>query len=283
MGELKRKMKMDMELKGLSLRTIQTYLSWMKKYTLHYGRSPKDLGDEEIRNYLHFLLKEKKAAQASITQAYSALKFFYQTTLGRSWHGEKIPRSKVPKKLPVVLSKEEVQEIFSSTLNLKHLAIFMTIYSGGLRISEATHLKPEDIDSKRMSIKVRGKGDKERYTLLGDKTLDILRTYWKECRPSQWLFATKLSDQPISTSSVQRAFKSSLRKAGIKKKASIHTLRHSFATHLLESGVDLIYIQRLLGHTSARTTAIYLHVTRKGVARITSPIDLLEDTDRPIQ
>lgn len=281
MGELGRKMKMDMELKGLSLRTIETYLSWMKKFTRHYGRSPEKLGDDDIRDYLHFLLKEKKVSQASINQAYSALKFFYQTTLGRSWQGERIPRSKVPKKLPVVLSKEEVQEIFSSTANLKHLAIFMTIYSGGLRISEATHLKSEDIDSKRMGIKVRGKGGKERYTLLGEKALEILRAYWKECRPCQWLFASKISGQPISTSSVQRAFKSSLHKAGVKKKASIHTLRHSFATHLLESGVDIIYIQRLLGHTSAKTTAIYLHVTRKGVARIKSPIDLLEDTDKP--
>lgn len=281
MGELGRKMKMDMELKGLSLRTIETYLSWMKKFTRHYGRSPEKLGDDDVRDYLHFLLKEKKVSQASINQAYSALKFFYQTTLGRSWQGERIPRSKVPKKLPVVLSKEEVQEIFSSTSNLKHLAIFMTIYSGGLRLSEGTHLKPEDIDSKRMSIKVLGKGGKERYTLLGEKALEILRAYWKECRPSQWLFASKISGQPISTSSVQRAFKSSVHKAGVKKKASIHTLRHSFATHLLESGVDIIYIQRLLGHTSAKTTAIYLHVTRKGVARIKSPIDLLEDTDKP--
>ena len=282
MGELRRKMKMDMELKSLSLRTIQTYLSWMKRFTLHYGRSPEELGDDEVRNYLHFLLKEKKVAQASINQAYSALKFFYQTTLGRSWQGEKIPRSKVPKKLPVVLSKEEVQDVFSNTGNLKHLAILMTIYSGGLRLSEATHLMPEDIDSKRMSIKVRGKGEKERYTLLGEKTLDILRTYWKACSPSEWLFASNIPGQPISTSSVQRMFKSSLRKSGVKKKASIHTLRHSFATHLLESGVDIIYIQRLLGHTSGKTTAIYLHVTRRGVARIKSPIDLLEDMDKPM-
>jgi integrase/recombinase XerD len=282
MGELGRKMKMDMELKNLSLRTIQTYLSWMKSFTLHYGRSPEKLGDDDIRNYLYFLLKEKGVAQASINQAYSALKFFYQTTLGRSWNEEKIPRSKVPKKLPVVLSKEEVRDIFSSTSNLKHLAIFMTIYSGGLRISEATHLKPEDIDSKRMSIKVRGKGDKERYTLLGEKTLDILRTYWQVHRPLEWLFHSKVPGQPISTSSVQRSFKDSLHKSGVKKKASVHTLRHSFATHLLESGVDIIYIQRLLGHTSTKTTSIYLHVTRKGVARIKSPIDLLEDTDKPM-
>jgi len=283
MGELRRRMKMDMELKHLSLRTIETYLSWMKRFTLHYGMSPEDLGGDEVRNYLHYLLKEGKVSQSSITQAYSALKFFYQTTLGRSWDGERIPRSKVPKKLPVVLSKEEVQDIFSSTENVKHLAILMTIYSGGLRISEATHLRPEDIDSNRMSIKVRGKGEKERYTLLGEKTLDILRTYWKVRGPSEWLFGSQIPGQPISTSTVQRVFKSSLRKAGVKKKASIHTLRHSFATHLLESGVDIIYIQRLLGHTSAKTTAIYLHVTRKGVARIKSPIDLLEDADRPIQ
>ena len=234
MGELGRKMKMDMELENLSLRTIQTYLTWMKNFTLHYGRSPEELGDDDIRNYLYFLIKEKRVAQSSINQAYSALKFFYQTTLGRDWNGEKIPRSKGPKKLPVVLSKEEVQDILSSTANLKHLTMFMTIYSGGLRISEATHLKPEDIDSKRMSIKVRGKGNKERYTLLGEKTLDILRTYWQVHRPSEWLFSSKTPGQPISTSAIQRAFKSSLHKSGVKKKASIHTLRHSFATHLLE-------------------------------------------------
>ena len=282
MGELKEKMKMDMELKNFSIRTIECYLGWMKDFTRHYGMSPEKLGDDDIRNYLYYLLKEKKAAQSSINQAYSALKFFYEKTLGRTWNEEKIPRSKMPKKLPVVLSKEEVRGIFSSTQNVKHRAALMTIYSGGLRLTEATHLKPTDIDSQRMTIKVRGKGDKDRYTLLGERALDILRTYWTLYHPSEWLFPSRIPDQPISGSTVQRAFKSSLHKSGIKKKASVHTLRHSFATHLLESGTDLFYIQRLLGHTTAKTTAIYLHVTRKDLANVKSPIDLLEDPDKPI-
>jgi site-specific recombinase XerD len=282
MGELKEKMKMDMELKNFSIRTIEAYLGWMRSYTLHYGMSPEKLGDDDIRNYLYYLLKEKKASQSSVNQAYSALKFFYATTLGRAWNEAKIPRSKVPKKLPVVLSKEEVQSIFSSTQNLKHRTILMTIYSGGLRLNEATHLKPTDIDSKRMTIKVRGKGNKERYTLLGEKALDILRTYWKLYRPSEWLFPSRIAVQPITGSTVQRAFYKSLSLSGVKKKASVHTLRHSFATHLLESGTDLFYIQLLMGHTTAKTTAVYLHVGRKDLTKVKSPIDLLEDSDRPI-
>jgi site-specific recombinase XerD len=281
MGELKDKMKMDMELRNFSIRTIETYLGWMKSYTLHYGVSPEQLGDDDIRNYLYYLLKEKGAAQSSINQAYSALKFFYEKTLGRTWNEEKIPRSKVPKILPTVLSKEEVQAIFSSTQNLKHLTILMTIYSGGLRLNETTHLKPTDIDSQRMLIKVCGKGDKERYTLLGEKALDILRTYWKLYQPSEWLFPSRIPAEPICDSTVQRAFKKSLSLSGVKKKASVHTLRHSFATHLLESGTDLFYIQRLLGHTTAKTTAVYLHVTRKDLTNVKSPIDLLEDPRKP--
>ena len=282
MGALKEKMKMDMELKNFSIRTIESYLGWMKSFTVHYGRSPEELGDDDIRNYLYYLLKEKKSSQSSINQAYSALKFFYEKSLGRAWNGEKIPRSKVGKKLPVVLSREEVQGILSSTENLKHRAILMTIYSGGLRVNEATHLKSTDIDSKRMMIKVRGKGNKERYTLLGGKALEILRIYWKLYHPSEWLFASRTPEEPISVSSVQRAFKASLHKSAVKKKASVHTLRHSFATHLLESGTDLYYIQRLMGHTTSQTTAVYLHVTRKDLTKVKSPIDLLEDPDTPI-
>ena len=279
MGALKEKMKKDMELRNFSLRTIESYLGWMKSYTLHYGVSAEKLGDDDIRNFLYYLLKEKKASQASISQAYSALKFFYEKTLGRAWSAEKIPRSKVPKKLPAVLAKEEIQAIFANTQNLKHRAILMTIYSAGLRLREATQLKVTDIDSTRMMIKVRGKGDKERYTLLGQKALDTLRIYWQQYRPCECLFPSKTPDRPICGSTVQRAFKQSLHLSGVKKKASVHTLRHSFATHLLEAGTDLFYIQRLMGHTSAKTTAVYLHVTRKDLTKVTSPIDLLEDPD----
>jgi len=282
MGRLYEQMKMDLELKNYSPRTRSCYLGSMKSFVLYFGRWPDTMGEDEIRQYLHYLMKEKKASQSAINQTYSALKFFYQTTLQREWNGLKIPRMKTSKKLPVVLSKQEVWSIFSATANLKYRALLMTIYSGGLRISEAAHLKVSDIDSKRMMIRIRqGKGMKDRYTLLGRRSLDILRLYWRAYRPGDWLFPGRPSQSPISVTSIQKMFRKALEKAGIKKEATVHTLRHSFATHLLEAGNDLYHIQRLLGHTTAKTTSVYLHVTRKDLARIVSPIDLLEQPQKP--
>ena len=282
MGELRDRMKMDMELKNLSPRTIKIYLCWMKQFTIHYGKSPDQLGDEEIRGYLYYLLKEKQASQASMNQAYSALKFFYERTLQREWNGTKIPRSKQPKKLPVVLSQDEVQRIFSATKNLKHRAALMVIYSGGLRVGEAVKLKLSDIDRDRMSIRVRqGKGAKDRYTILGERALEVLQEYWHAYRPQDWLFPGKKKGNYLSVSSIQRAFRGSLTRACISKNASVHTLRHSFATHLLENGTDLYFIQRFLGHTSSKTTSVYIHIARRNIARIKSPIDLLDDYEKP--
>ena len=282
MGRLRDRMIMDMELKNLSPRTIKTYLYWMKQFTIHYGKSPEQLGDEEIRGYLHYLLKKRKASQASMNQAYSALKFFYERTLQRKWNGSKIPRSKIPKKLPVVLSQDEVQRIFSAVKNLKHLAAFMIIYSGGLRVGEAVKLRVSDIDRERMTIRVRqGKGAKDRYTILGERALEVVREYWHACHPQSWLFPGEKAGNYLSTSSIQRAFRGSLTRAGISKRASVHTLRHSFATHLLERGIDLYFIQRLLGHTSSRTTSVYIHVARKNIAQIKSPIDFLDNHEKP--
>lgn len=282
MGELRDRMQMDMELKNLSPRTIKTYLCWMKQFTIHYGKSPDQLGDEEIRGYLYYLLKNKQASQASINQAYSALKFFYEKTLQREWNGTKIPRSKIPKKLPVVLSQDEVQRIFSVTRNLKHLAALMVIYSDGLRVGELVKLKLSDIDRERMSIRIcHGKGAKDRYTVLGERTLEVIQEYWHAYRPQDWLFPGKKKGNYLSVSSVQRAFSGSLNRAGILKKASVHTLRHSFATHLLENGTDLYFIQRLLGHTSSKTTSVYIHIARRNIARIKSPIDFLDDYEKP--
>ncbi|MBW1667384.1 MAG: site-specific integrase [Deltaproteobacteria bacterium] len=282
MGELYNQMKMDLELKNFSPKTITCYLDWMVRFVRHYGRLPVEMGEEEIRNYLYYLMKEKKVSQSSINQAYSAMKFFYETTMRREWNGIKIPRIKNRKKLPVVLAQEEVRPLLRCVDNLKHRAILTSIYSGGLRVSEATHLKASDIDSKRMMIRVQGgKGNKDRYTLLGKHTLDILREYWKAYRPVEWLFPGQEPEKPISISSVHRVFKAALHRAGIKKKASVHTLRHIFATHLLESGTDLYYIQRLLGLGSASTTSVYLHITGKHISRIKNPIDLLEEGPRP--
>jgi len=283
MGRLYEKMKKDMELKNLSHRTIKTYLACMKGFVLHYGRSPEGLGDKEIKDYLYFLLKEKGASRSKINQTYSAIKFFYERTLNKKWDPLKLPRGKERKRLPLVLSIEEVQRIFSATRNLKHRTVFETIYSGGLRIGEALRLRVADIDSQRMMIRLcQAKGNKDRYTLLGERTLKRLRLYWRAYRPKEWLFPTKGLDKPLCPSTIQRVFKRAVQDAGIKKQVSVHTLRHSFATHLLEAGTDLYYIQRLLGHTTAKTTALYLHVTRRDITKIKSPIDLIEDDPRPV-
>jgi integrase/recombinase XerD len=276
MGQLYDQMKMDLELKNFSPKTVTCYLTCMVNFVRHHGRSPLELGEEEIRNYLHYLIKGKKASQSSINQAYSAMKFFYEVTLGRGWNVLKIPRSKIRKKLPVVFSMQEVQSLLASVDNLKYRAILTTIYSGGLRLGEATRLRVSDIDGQRMTILVQqGKGNKDRYTLLGQRAREILRLYYKAYRPTEWLFPSKDPAQPLSGSSVQRVFKKALHRAGIKKKASVHTLRHCFATHLLESGTDLYHIQRLLGHTTAKTTSVYLHITGRDLAKVKSPIDLL--------
>jgi site-specific recombinase XerD len=281
MGELRDAMQRDMELKNFSPKTMRCYLYWMSRYALHYRKPPDELADRDIKAFLHFLRKEKKAAQSSMNQAYSALKFFYETTLGRPWNRAQIPRCKRGRRLPVILSREEVQSILSTTENLKHLTILATIYSGGLRLSEAAELRLSDIDSQRMLIHVRGKGDKDRYTLLGKKALDVLRAYWKAYRPSDYLFPSRRPDKPLSVSTIQKIFEASHRKSGVGKPASVHTLRHCFATHLLESGCDVYYIQRLMGHSSVRTTSVYLHVTRKNLTDIVSPIDTLELPEKP--
>jgi site-specific recombinase XerD len=232
------------------------------------------LGDEEIRAYLHHLMEGRKVSQSVLVQTYSALKFFFANTLQKQWNAFRIPRCKQRRKLPGVLTREEVESILSATKNLKHRAILMTIYSAGLRIGEATRLKVSDIDSGRMMIRVNeGKGLKDRYTLLGERNLEMLRRYWKAYRPLEWLFPGRNASDPVSISAIQRVFKTSLEKARINKKASVHTLRHCFATHLLESGTDLYYIQRLLGHKSAGTTSVYLHITGKDIGKIKSPID----------
>lgn len=281
MGRLHDQMKRDLELKNYSPKTRSAYLACVRGFALYFHRSPDELGDQEIRQYLHHLLTDKKVSQSAMSQAYSGLKFFYETTLKRDWDGFRIPRVKMRKKLPVVLSQQEVLALFSVVRNLKHRAILMTIYSAGLRLSEVAHLKVSDIDSQRMMIRVeQGKGDKDRYTLLGKRTLDILREYWRQYRPKDWLFYGHSSDSPASSRTVQKIFDRALRQAGIKKPATVHTLRHSFATHLLEAGTDLYHIQHLLGHKSPKTTTIYLHVSQRDLARVISPIDRWEETGK---
>jgi site-specific recombinase XerD len=195
--------------------------------------------------------------------------------LKRKWIIERIPRIKRERHLPVVLDREEVESLFSVLKNIKHRAILMLIYSSGLRLTEAAHLKVSDIDSKRMVIRIRqSKGKKDRYTILSKVALEVLREYWYRYRPKEWLFAGRFPDRPLTGRSIQRVLIKAKSRAGINKSVTVHTLRHSFATHLLEAGTDLRHIQLLLGHMSLKTTAIYLHVSQKELIRIVSPLDL---------
>ena len=274
MGQLHDQMKMDLELKGFSEKTCQCYLRGVRQFVRHYQRCPSELGTEEIRTYLHYLITERGLSQSYVNQAYSALKFFYVTTLGRTWDVRRIPRSKRARKLPIVLSQEELSSLFSATRNRKHRVILVTLYSAGLRLSEGTHLQVGDLDSDRMTIRVcAGKGAKDRYTVLAQRTLDLLRAYWRLERPGTWLFPGQQAGQPLSERSVQKILAKSRVEAGITKAITVHSLRHSFATHLLESGVDIYHIQRLLGHTTVKTTAGYLHLTPRELAQVISPLD----------
>ena len=274
MGRLREQMKGDLELRGLSRETQKIYLYHVTNFSRYFNRSPYHLGKSEIKEYLLYLLREKEASSSTVNLCYSALKFLYAKTLRRQGVMAEIPRLRSTKKLPVVLEREEAESLFSVTENLKHRAVLMLIYSSGLRLTEASHLKVTDIDSKRMVLRIRqGKGRKDRYTLLSTAALEVLREYWSQYCPKEWLFTGRSPGKPLSVRSIQRIFKKARTLAGIRKPATVHTLRHSFATHLLEQGTDLHRIQLLLGHRSLKTTAIYLHVSRKELRRIVSPLD----------
>ena len=276
MGKLREQMKMDLKLKGYSPKTQAAYLGYTKNFVRYFGRSPAKMGEKEIREYLYHLVTEKDLGDSSINSAYSALKFFYKTTLCRDWNMAKIPRRKPEKRLPVVLDGSEIKQLLVVTANLKHRALLMITYSAGLRVSETAHLKVSDIDSKRMQLRIaQGKGKKDRYALLSPVTLNLLRDYWRQYRPFSWLFPGRSPERPISTRTIQKVFEKAKRKAGIKKPATVHTLRHSFATHLLEAGTDIYRVQKLMGHTTPKTTTIYIHLRRQDLLKVVSPLDSL--------
>ena len=213
MGRLRDQMLKEMEMRNLSPRTIQAYVGHVTAFTRLFGKSPAQMGEKEIRDYLYHLRAERKLSWSNVNIAYSALKFFYMNTLHREWQVDKIPRPKTEKKLPVVLSSSEVKRIVDATCNLKHRVILMTTYSAGLRVSETAHLKVTDIDSKRMQIRVdQGKGKRDRYTLLSEALLKDLRAYWRICRPRSWLFPGSRKGYPISACTVQKIFKEAKKK-----------------------------------------------------------------------
>ena len=235
-----------------------------------------------VKRHLLYLVEEKKVSNASLHNGYRALRFLYKEILHQAFVIEAIKRPRTQQRLPVVLSRTEVKRLLDSVVNLKHRMMLSLVYAGGLRVGEVVRLKVQDVDGERMLIRVhQGKGAKDRYTLLSQAILDELRLYWTLYRPQQWLFPGARTGRHLSERSIQQVFHRAVIRAGIQKPITTHCLRHSFATHLLESGTDLRYIQELLGHSSPKTTQIYTHVTRKDLARIISPLDQLEATTPP--
>lgn len=262
-----------MQTRNYSPRSIGTYLYMLNALEVYHNISIDEISIDQVKDFLQYSIETKKVSVSYINQVISAFKILQQDVLGKQWESIKIKRPRGVRRLPVVLSKEEVKSIIETTRNLKHRAILAVIYSAGLRISELASLRPSDIDSDRKQIRVIGKGNKYRYTLLSANTLDMLRVYWRAYKPERYLFEGQVKGKPISHPTIQVVFRHAIKKTGIKKEATVHSLRHSFATHLLESGTNLKIIQMLLGHSSLRTTSIYLHVTKFDPASIKSPFD----------
>ena len=284
MTPLRKRMIDEMQMRNYSPKTIELYVECVARFARYFNKSPDKLGSENVRTYLLHMVQEKKLSWGTYKQALSALRYFYRWVIKGPEIVQDIRSPRPERRLPVVLSFEEVRRFFAAIPSFKHRMVLMTAYSAGLRIAEVVHLRISDIDSQRMVIRVcQGKRKKDRYTMLSPVLLAMLRHWWVAARPVSYLFPGRSLDHPISVSAVQSACRDAREKAGIDKAVTPHTLRHSFATHLLEVGTDLRVIQELLGHASVRTTAIYTHVSAKQIAQTKSPLDLLkeEDNDRP--
>ncbi len=278
MSPLRKQMEADMAVRGLAYRTRETYVESVAKLAKFYGRGPDRISEAEVQRYLLHLLEERKLAHSSCNVMASALEFFYRVTLKRRETEFCLPRPRMPAKLPQILSREEVARLIEKTTNVKHRALLMATYGGGLRLQEVCHLKLCDIDSDRMTLRVeQGKGAKDRYTLLSPRLLAELRRYWALHRPKLWLFPSPRDpEHPLSQHTAHRIYHAAKDRAGITKAGGIHALRHAFATHLLEAGVDVHTIQRLMGHDSLSTTARYFHLAQKHLSGTASPLELLE-------
>ena len=265
----------DLRLRNYAPRTIETYVGRLVHVSRHFGRSPDTLSADDIRAFqLHLL--DRKVSWSLFNQTVCALRFFFGTTLGRPEQLPLIPYGKRPKTLPSVLSPAEVVRLLEAAKPGRERVRLQTAYACGLRLGELLHLQVGDIDSARMVVDVRhGKGGKQRLVPLSPRLLDVLRDYWRQYRPATWLFPGATSDRPLNQSSVQRRFQQLVVQAGLRKHASMHTLRHSFATHLLEAGVDLVTLQKILGHADLQTTAHYLHLRSDRLRQTPSLLELL--------
>jgi integrase/recombinase XerD len=272
---LRDRMAEDLRIRNYSPRTVECYVSMMERFTRECGKPPGKLGPADIRQFQVRMI-ERKVSWTQFNQAVCAMRFFYRVTLPRDFVVEHIPFAKVRRTLPTVLSVDEVRRLLSAPICTKHRAVLSLIYATGLRLNEATHLRVTDIDGDRMTVHVRcGKGGKPRMVPMSTALRELLRAYWHEENPRDFLFPGQRDDQPLHESSVQHACTRARLTARIDKPASVHTLRHSYATHLLELGVDLRTIQKLLGHTSLSTTAIYMHVTGRLLDAANKAVDLL--------
>ncbi len=277
MTPLRRRMIDDMTLRNLAPKTIESYVQRISGFATYFKTSPEHLGPDHVRAYLLHLVHERHLSWSHFNQVRSALRFLYRVTLKQEWVMQDVVCAKKPRTLPVVLSLDELTRFFAAITNLKHRAILMTAYAAGLRLSEVTHLRVADIDSQRMVIRVRqGKGAKDRYVMLAQNLLVVLREYWRVARPRDYLFPGVQPDRPISRRTVMNKCRDAREIAGLGKSVTVHTLRHSFATHLLESGTDLRTIQILLGHRSLSTTARYTHVATAASQSTQSPFDRLK-------
>jgi len=277
---LRERMSADMQLRGLAEKTQEAYLRAVRQLAAYCGKPPDQIDEEDLRQYFLYLKNEKKASRSACTIAICGIKFFFERTLQREWVTFDLVRPPKSKKLPVVLSREEVRQVLSNLRQFHYRVCLTTIYSCGLRLGEGVRLQVVDIDSDRQLLHVRqGKGARDRYVPLPTTILLLLRQQWRVHRHPQWLFPARQKPQttthPMNVSGVQRAFKAALADSSIQKHATVHTLRHSYATHLLEEGVNLRVIQAYLGHKSPTTTAIYTHLTRAAQSGATIIIEQL--------
>jgi len=270
---LRQRMIDDMTMRNMALSTQYIYTAAVAKFSAFHRRSPDKLGLEDVRAY-HLHLVSRKLKPSTINPIMGGLRFFYATTLGQRHVADQIPYARMTDSLPAVLSREEVERLLKSIRNLKMRTAFITIYAAGLRVSELVALTARDIDSARMVIAIRhGKGGKDRYVMLSEQLLGILRDYWKRTRPTHWLFPGPDPLQPVTTRSLQRVFHDAAEAAGLDKNVTVHTLRHSFATHLLEQKVDIRVIQGLLGHRNINSTTRYTRVAIDTIRQIQSPLE----------
>lgn len=274
MSALREKMIEDMQLKGLAVRTQEAYVNAVLQLSRRFKKSPDCLNEEELRQYFLYLKNEKRVAESTFSIALCGIKFFYEQTLKKEWHTLQLVRPDRKKKLPVVFSTDEVKLVLDCVHHFQYQVCLNTIYACGLRLLEGTRLGVKDIDSDRKVLHVvQGKGNKDRYVPLPDHTLMLLRHLWVTHRNPKWMFPSRNGLDAIDESTIQKAFQGALRESGVHKVASVHTLRHSYATHLLEAGVDLRIIQVYLGHASPSTTAIYTHLTSVTEAQVNQRIN----------